>query len=1074
MRSLLAATCLTPVALLSTTGQLFAETVISTSVTTTYRTSTAANGARDDVRVSSTGTVKPAAGTAITLDSNNTVKNEGTVQITDANDATGILATPGVSGSIANSGKIIIDESYAPADADKDGDNDGLLAQGARRFGIRVAPGGTFTGSITNSGEITVEGNDSAGIAIDSALTGTFNSSGTIAVTGDRSYGIRAGDVSGDIAVRGAVSVRGADAVGVALDGDIGGKLVIQGGITSTGYRSSAPPSDTSKLDADDLLQGGPALRIAGNVGGGILFDVPPADKDPKDTDEDKDGIPDASETSAAISSIGAAPAVLIGSSTEDITIGAVAGSANGHGIVFRGAISGTGAYKDVAANGMVIGGLGGAVNVAGGMTVEGVIVATSNGANATALRIGNEASVAHIAVSGRIDGVGGNAATSNVAAIAIDAGANVGKITNSGLIRATRSGTDGTAAAIVDRSGTLTLIENTGGITVAGPAADSGKAIAIDLSANTTGATVRQTVVTGTGPSIAGDIVFGSGNDLLEVADGSVKGNTRFGAGTNRLNLSGDATYAGNVVFGAGADAMTLAGTASHAGNIDFGGGADTLSISGTATFTGTLAGANGLAVNVAGGSLNLTGTSTAAIGSLNVGATGAIGVNIDGATGAHTTYQVIGNATFAQGSKVLVRMSSLGAAEGDYVIVRAGSLTGAANLTSADTVLPYLFASTLTADTNAGQISLNVRRKNATELGLNRSETTAYDAIYAALRADKPLGDSFLTIADGDSFRSQLRQMMPDHAGGVFETVTQGSRATARLLADPNGPFKAEDGWGFWIQQVAWGTSKDLGDTGAYDVTGWGISSGAEIVTEGAGNFGVSLAYLNGKDADGETSNEVLAGQYEAAAYWRGQWGALRAHARASAAYVDLSGSRYFNSGTGDTRISRTATGEWNGMLLSASGGASYEVKLGRFSLRPAGSLDYYRLKEDGYTETGGGTGFNLIVDDRTSDEFAASGTLALAYDFGGKTPDSGWFRAEIEGGRRQLIGGSLGSTTAHFAGGQDFVLLPEERESGWIGALRLVGGNAGFRLGGEFNAEEQQGRAAIAFRASLQIGL
>ena len=50
----------------------------------------------------------------------------------------------------------------------------------------------------------------------------------------------------------------------------------------------------------------------------------------------------------------------------------------------------------------------------------------------------------------------------------------------------------------------------------------------------------------------------------------------------------------------------------------------------------------------------------------------------------------------------------------------------------------------------------------------------------------------------------------------------------------------------------------------------------------------------------------------------------------------------------------------------------------------------------------------------------------------------------------------------------------MLPEQREDGWIGRLRLLGGSPGFHVGGEFSAEEQQGRAAIAFRASLQIGL
>ena len=62
MRSLLAATCLTPVALVSVMGMAHAETVIGSSVTTPYQTSTANAGAADDLRVSSAGTVKPAAG----------------------------------------------------------------------------------------------------------------------------------------------------------------------------------------------------------------------------------------------------------------------------------------------------------------------------------------------------------------------------------------------------------------------------------------------------------------------------------------------------------------------------------------------------------------------------------------------------------------------------------------------------------------------------------------------------------------------------------------------------------------------------------------------------------------------------------------------------------------------------------------------------------------------------------------------------------------------------------------------------------------------------------------------------
>ena len=50
--------------------------------------------------------------------------------------------------------------------------------------------------------------------------------SGTIKVTGDNSRGISAGAVSGDVKILGSVTVQGANAIGLALQGDIGGALV--------------------------------------------------------------------------------------------------------------------------------------------------------------------------------------------------------------------------------------------------------------------------------------------------------------------------------------------------------------------------------------------------------------------------------------------------------------------------------------------------------------------------------------------------------------------------------------------------------------------------------------------------------------------------------------------------------------------------------------------------------------------------------------------------------------------------------------------------------------------------------
>ncbi len=1082
MRHLLASTCLA--ALVAVPAH--AETTVADKRTAPIRTSTIKAGARDDIRITSAGSVVPTTGgAAVFLDSANKVVNEGTIQITNVDNTIGIRAEAGLTGSITNAAnaKIIIDETYVPADDDKDGDVDGPVAAGTGRYGIRTM--GAFTGDIINNGQISVEGKDSAAVQTGGRLDGKFVTDGTISVVGDRSVGVRLGDVTGGVqaavvgqpttAVRlaGSIAVVGKDAVGASLEGNINGSLVVQGTVTATGYRATTPPTDTSKLDADDLLQGGPAVRIAGDVAGGVVFAVAPKDNSTTDNDEDKDGIEDAKEGNAAITSFGSAAAVQIGAANRSVTIGALPGNGDGHGLVIEGTISGQGTYAGVDGNGLVIGGQGAPVTIAGGATIRGTV--NASGASATAMRIGSGAQVPTVKVSGIVQAAGTNAANARSVALQIDQGGKTFTISNSGTIRAAASGTasnnGATAIAILDMSGEVDKIDNSGTISATG--ASAGRNVAIDLSANNRGARVGQTVVASgvAAPAITGDVRFGAGNDVFDIADGTMTGNSSFGAGANQLLLSGDAAYAGKASFGAGNDIVSLSGTSTYSGDIDFGGGSDRMTVNSGAKFTGGLLNGQGLALNVNGGSIDI-GRTTASLRTLSVGGSGTLGVSIDVASRSSTLYQVAGDASFASGSKVLVKLSGVTGAEGRYTFLKAGSVTGAGNLSANGTLLPFMFKGNVAA-VSTTELAIDIKRKTTTELGLNRSQATAYNAIFAALAKDDKIAGSYLATTDGDSFRRKVKQMLPDHAGGAFETVTMGSRATASFLADPNAPFADMGNWGFWLQQVGWGTSKSLGDTASYDISGWGASGGAEIKTD-LGSFGIGLAYLYGKDADGGTDNKVDAGQYEVSGYWRGYWGPFQGWTRASYGHVDFKGTRRFQESTGTDAVERVAKGAWSGRLLSAAAGAAYTLHMGSFSLRPKAALDYYKLKEKAYSETGGGDGFNLIVDGRSSDELAATASLAAGFDFGGQNEDAGWFRIEAEGGRRELVGGSLGSTTARFKGGTAFTLVPEDRTSGWIGKIRAVGGGNGFQIGGEAGAEEQQGRAALSIRASLVVGL
>ena len=1019
MRPLLASAAVAAIAT-AMVSPAAAETVISTATTVPVTTS-----ALGDIRISTTGSIKLTSGNAVTINSSHKVTNEGEIAITGSNGSSAILANPGLTGDITNKGTIQVVEDYTPADSDNDGDKDGPFALGNNRFGIRIAPGGTYTGNVVNSGTITVEGNQSAGIAIDSALTGNLSTTGKIIVTGDNSVGIRTGAVSGNVVIGNLseTEVQGANSVGVLVGGDVGGALIVQGNIATSGYRTATLPSDTSKLDADDLLQGGSALVVAGDVAGGILIDTRPADNSTTDTDEDDDGIPDASESTGTIESFGAAPAVQIGSSAEAIAIGKVGSS--DFSLINRGVITGAGVYAGVGATGVKIGGTGHGVTFAGALANSGAISATANSASATALAIGAGATLPNIANSGSIAATGGGDADDRATAILVDSGANVASLTNSGSITATRSGSAGGAAAIVDMSGTLATIQNGGQIGVANADEVGDSATAIDLRLNTSGATIRQVAAASGRPApiILGDIYLGTGNDLLDVQSGKI------------------------------------------IGDIDFGGGSDVLLLNGGSLFQGDLANSAGLAVAVGGGStFNATNVGTVNLASLTAAANANIGVTIG--DGANTLYNVAGTATFGEGTKVLINIDSFANAEGTFTIVDAGTLVGGDNLTGAVTVLPFLFDSEVTANSADGTVQVEVSLKGDEELQLNRSEAAILGAALDAVDADRPVALALLGVTDAGQLKSELQQLMPEHAGGVFETATKGSRLSAQFLGMPGMPS------GLWLQQVAWGSAKSVGDTASYKLASWGATGGYDLALGKFGAVGLTGAYYFGRDT--HLDNDLSSDQYEGGLYWRGTWGPVRAYARGTAGTVEFKSTRNFTGVVGGSAVSRSATGKWKGKTASFTAGLSYEARIGRVTLRPNARVDYFKLDEDGFTETGGGPAIDLTVRSRDSHESAVEGSLAFGYDLLKPNPGQMWMRVEVEAGRRQILKSKVADTVASFGAGLPFTLQPDKRTSGWRGAARLLGGGEIASVAAEANAEERQGNVGIAGRLGVKLKL
>ena len=1061
MRILLA-TAVAIAPLMAASGAM-AEVVISTARTTPIATSNATGSGPDDIRIASGGAINVASGVAVTVDTgrNLTIDTGGTITMSPAADgATGVLVNPGVTSNLLINGAISVNDTIGDyPDTDSDGDIDGPWATGTGRYGIRYAAGAPVTGDliIGSTGLISVDGNNSYGVSIESGLVGKLQTQGTVRTFGDNSIAVRTlGTITGPVSLLGTITARGANASAVSIGGDVNGRLTVQGDISATGYRYTARGSDAfeSKLDAEDKLQGGPAVIIAGNVAGGVVIDRPPVDTSPTNLDEDADGIPDSTESTATINSYGAAPAIQVGSSTRSISLGAAGTGDNAFGFINRGTINGQGVYDGINANAIVFGGNPGqTVTIAGGVRNEGTVAALAFGANATAIRFGAGTTAPQLVNSGAITGaVSSDLASASATAIRIDAGATLNSFTNNGSILASAGGGVATVTAIQDLSGTLTSITNNRSIQAALNANDKGDPItgsttAVDVSANTTGVTLIQSgiaaaattanpdsdgdgVPDGDEPIIAGAIKLGSGADTVDIRNGLVLGDISFGAGADRLLISG-----GGVVRGAVSDSD------------------------------------GALTINVNNGTLDARQTTRTNITTLNVGADGDLIITLDPASSTAGGFNVSGTATLATGAGLGVRFASLLTAPGRFTLIDATTLNfGNIDLKSIEANSPYLYVVEAGANVPAGDVFVDVRQRTAIEAKLIASEAAFYGAFYSAISDPDSvtIRNAFLAQTGREDFINLYEQLLPDHSGGPLLSLSSGVDAVTRALTGRNASA-APGETSAWVQEINFYADKDKTDTYGFRSEGFGVAGGVERGS-GLGNIGISAAFTSSdlQDPEAEAEEVLSANLLELGLYWRAQGQYWTTWARAAAGYATFNTERRF-VGAG---LNLSNESDWNGFTVAAAGGVSYERAFGRFSVRPELYAEYFSLSEDAHTETGGGDGFDLSIDERTGHLFSATAAINVGMGMG----ENNWLRPELRVGWRQNISVDPGETIARFrSGGPDFTLNGGTLEGGGpIVGFRLNIGNELGMLSINADAEmiEDYVRYMLFLRASFRF--
>jgi len=837
-------------------------------------------------------------------------------------------------------------------------------------------------------------------------------------------------------------------------------------------FFSPPPPSS---------FKAGPALRIASNIAGGVLFGRPPVyggtgiegdddadgvkngDEDDdgdgtinrNDTDRDGNGVTDTAEAVSSVTSYGGAPAVLVGSQTQSINLGVVGSGASAYGFINRGSISGQGVYEGVDASGVRFGGgAGQTVTIDGGVRNDGTIVAVAIGADATALRIGDGVSTPRLLNAGDISAGVASDVAADATAIRIDATGSLATLTNNGGILATATGGLATVTAVQDLSGTLTSITNTRSLRALLSANADGDPItgtttAIDVSANTTGVALLQTGVA-VAPSTG--IPDSDGDGVPDANEPIIEGDVRLGSGADTVDIRN------GVVLG----------------DIAFGAGADTLSITGGGIVRGALSDSGGdLSISVANGILDARHTTLLNVTSLNVGGDGDLIITLDPANSASGGFNVAGTATLADGAGLGVRFVSL-LAPGPvqrFTLIDATTLNyGAIDLSSIEANSPYLYMVAAGADVPAGEVFVDVRRRTAAEAGLIPVEAAMYDSFYSALggAGAENVRNAFLAQTGRDEFINLYEQLLPEHSGGPLLSLSSGVDAVTRALTGRNASA-APGETSAWVQEINFYADKDKTDTYGFRSEGFGVAGGIEKGT-GLGAVGVSLAFTSSdlQDPEAEAEEVLSASLLELGLYWRAQGQYWTTWARAAGGYASFQSQRRF-VGAG---LNLSNESDWSGFSLAAAGGVSYQRDFGRFSIRPEAYAEFFSLSEQGHVETGGGDGFDLEIDDRNGHLFSATAAVNLGLSMG----ENSWLRPEVRVGWRQNISVDPGETIARFrSGGPDFTLNGGSIEGGGpIVGFRLNIGNELGMLSINADAEmiEDYIRYMLFLRASFRF--
>ena len=878
-----------------------------------------------------------------------------------------------------------------------------LNVTGDSSFGIRLASGDSVKGDIVVDGSILMQptnltSTSSTGaitaVEIDGNMTGNLlvGSSGVITSLGAASQGVVVlGGINGFVQNLGFIDVTGAQTpttngtnplagTAFAISGNVtkgiynGGSVVAGDNIASATIESTGnsptvviEPAFKGTTTATNITIGAYTADPSGN------FSV----------------INHGTITSSPLNPNQVSTAVLIAGSSASAT------TTLSNGLLNTGTIAATStvnanATQPVAVTAISIGQF---ANIAGGITNQ-IVSGASTGGTISAIVTGAQSGIA--------------------SAIVIAPNATVPVINNTGTIVASAQTSDPTinsetAFAIIDQSGTLQTINNSGTITARAAAVVNGTfapldnnanlAQSINLAAAKAGAVINNS---GTG-SITGDIVLSAFDDTINTSGNAgsaitstITANINFGGGDNALHIGPNSQVAGDLLQ---SNAGSLNITIDNNGRLNATNNGLTSSNRPIPNGTAKNIVVNNLTLNT-GGELDLTLSNAYNLNNpINAGPI------IEATTTGNITIQA--QSTLALNFGGFVTASNAGGKPAQFIIFDAAS----GNLhianpnqvaTALSTGIPFLFTGSVcayggasipgfTACTGANpegsthdDIVLNLKPKTVTDLGLTGYAKTLFAPANEALGNDNALGAAVIQAGvpqNGHALTTTQGNALYQKIYSAFAPdVTGSARAVAISLTDQASDivgerqrklrmYAGQEGDAtLWAQEFGQRLNvPNKSSAAGYSNSGFGLAVGMDGGDISSGRYGGALTFYAGDThekvpRDSKTNSQwyLLTGYSD----WRGR--GLFFDSQISIGYGNLDTKRTLSIDdiNGTNLITRVAEGKRSSEMAAGGFSTGFIMHSGGTVFIPQLSVDGLTLREEGYTESGGGAGMDLNV--------------------------------------------------------------------------------------------------------------